>query len=70
MKPRECPSAAVLPCCSPGIQTDTALDVTHKWAELFKKLLHSYRVNIENPEINLGEFSEEPPLFILKYFAS
>jgi hypothetical protein len=37
---------------------------------VFKKLLHSYRVNIENPEINLGEFSEEPPLFILKYFAS
>ena len=36
MKPRECPSAAVLPCCraavlpccSPGIQTDTALDVS------------------------------------------
>jgi hypothetical protein len=33
MKPRECPSAAVLPCavlpcCSPGIQADTALDVS------------------------------------------
>ncbi len=28
MKPRECPSAAVLPCCCPGIQVDTALDVS------------------------------------------
>jgi hypothetical protein len=36
----------------------------------FKKLLHSYKANLEKPKINLGEFSEMLFFFICKNFAS
>jgi hypothetical protein len=43
---------------------------THNKPEIFLKIVHSYKANLEKPKINLGEFSEMLFFFICKIFAS